>query len=429
MSTLFAKTSSGHELPVFDDGRGNQRFLACMTGGPSKLLATTWTGAGKPIFPQSSWVEVDRTRKEVPILDQGQHGSCFPAGTRIRMADGSQKPIQLIKLLDKVLTAEGNIGTVTELMVKRADDGIIILNLWGHSHLRMTPEHPVLTRRGYVSAKDLAKDDWVSLPRYLPNHTDEIRTDSHVQRNRFNMRTCTQRYAGVVGRCEKIVVKTAIPEVIKKNANTGLIFGLFLAEGSTDSSRVVWTFNLNESDTLVNHLVAALQDEWGVEAHIRKIVKKHTVKVVVYGKTWALLFESLCGNGSGKKILHPDMTNGPEIFLTAILNSWLDGDGYERRTTQQGVTVSHDLALNMFDIANALGRRPSIRTSFPKVSHGVQRRQQRWDIEYGTVSDDTYRCELDEKTVWRRVREITKEDFDGLVFNMEVEGDLSLIHI
>jgi len=66
-----------------------------------------------------------------PVYDQGQLGSCFPAGTRIRMADGSHKPIEQVALLDQVVTAEGSIGIVTHTMVRGETEGIVALKLWG----------------------------------------------------------------------------------------------------------------------------------------------------------------------------------------------------------------------------------------------------------------------------------------------------------
>ena len=36
-------------------------------------------------------------------LDQGSDGACVPAGTLVRMDDGSHRPIEEVRLLDKVL--------------------------------------------------------------------------------------------------------------------------------------------------------------------------------------------------------------------------------------------------------------------------------------------------------------------------------------
>ena len=46
------------------------------------------------------------------VLDQKSTSQCFPLGTQVRLEDGSTKPIEDIKLLDRVVTAEGNVGAV-----------------------------------------------------------------------------------------------------------------------------------------------------------------------------------------------------------------------------------------------------------------------------------------------------------------------------
>jgi Intein splicing domain len=427
--SVMIPTSDGSMLPGHLSEPGKARYLGCLPSDPAtKAMFASWAESGNPIIPESEWVEFDRTRDEIPILDQGQHGSCFPAGTRIRMADGTQKPIDQIRLLDKVLTAEGNIGEVVDLMVRRENESLVRLQLWGHSHLRMTEEHPVLTRRGYVKAEELQIGDWVCMPRYAPQSSNVILTSDHVETTRWTVRTTHhQEYAGVAGRASAVVTKTPLPDAIVKTANAGTIFGLFLAEGSTDSAKVVWTFNINETDTLVATLVKLLRDEWGLDPAVSPKPANHTVKVVLYGKPWAMLFESLCGNGSGQKVLGSDLMSGPAEFLKAMIDGWREGDGYERRTTKQAVTVSHDLALSMFDIAQFLGQRPSIRLSHPKPSHNVKSRRPRWDIECGQSDVDSYRCEMDERNVWRKVRGVSREEFSGHVYNMEVAGDNSYV--
>jgi hypothetical protein len=85
-------------------------------------------------------------------LEQGMAGTCFPPGTRVRMADGSQRRIEKVTLLEQVLTAEGNVGRVMQVSARDYDGPMVGLKLWGHGHLKATVEHPILTRRGYVKA-------------------------------------------------------------------------------------------------------------------------------------------------------------------------------------------------------------------------------------------------------------------------------------
>jgi Hint-domain len=92
--------------------------------------------------------------------------TCFAAGTRVRLADGRERAIELVRPGDRVLSCRGYPRRVTALRVfsKRAwgtlrlDDG---------TTLRVTPNHPILTLRGWVRAGQLRLDDEVVRARKL----------------------------------------------------------------------------------------------------------------------------------------------------------------------------------------------------------------------------------------------------------------------
>src|SRR4051812_16707333 len=102
------------------------------------------------------------------FYNQGEEGACLKPGTLIRMADGSHKAIEDVRLLDRVVTAEGRAGAVLATFVHFHADGMVKVGLTGHRHLALTGNHPVLTARGYVRADDLRLGDEVALTRYLP---------------------------------------------------------------------------------------------------------------------------------------------------------------------------------------------------------------------------------------------------------------------
>lgn len=381
---------------------------------------------GNPVLDPSGWIEQDLSWYKAPILDQGMTSSCFPPGTRIRMKDGSEKHIENIKLLDQVLTAEGNIGTVTHLFVKKEEFSVVKLHLFGHRHLSMTEEHPVLTSRGYIEASKLTLDDWVAMPRYMPETNKFIQAREYISSSQRRTVGGRRTFHGLPGKKITTVVRHSVPDIIYLTKSVGRIFGLFLAEGNTTRHTVAWTFGYKEKDTLVAELVGLLEDEWGLECNVS--VRGHSsIRVTIHGGEWAKLFEILFSTGAGNKRIHPDVISGPSDFIESIWKGWIDGDGYERRNTVQGTTISRELALAMYDIAQFLGMRPSIRRSEQKATHGIKYRHPKWEVIIGTVGNDTYRCKMDDKHVWRKVRGIVKEDYNGPVYNFEVDGDNSYV--
>jgi hypothetical protein len=117
------------------------------------------------------------------------------------------------------------------------------------------------------------------------------------------------------------------------------------------------------------------------------------------------------------------------LFLSDWSSLHLDliaHDDFHRRDSTQGVSVSHELIINMARVAHLVGKRPSVTTCLPKPSHGVKTRQRRWDLKFQDTSSDSYRCHEDGH-IWRRVRRVVPEEFIGPVFNLQVEGDNSYV--
>ena len=417
--------------PPWIEVDGERRYLTCLPPSAAKYMAPRggeFRDVHAPL-PRSQWKEVDN-RKKFPssswVYDQDGIGSCFPMGTLIRMADGSEKPIEQIRLLDKVLTAEGNISTVTQTMVRPENEGLLTLKLWGHSHLKLTKEHPVLTKRGYVPAGELLEDDWVAMPRYLPGLATNITTAEHIGINRLYVNQTRKRnLQSVLGRKPARMVYNKVPESISFTFGSGRILGLFLAEGNTDYGKTVFTFSAKEEKTLAAELIQLFKDEWGAIGVVQKR-GNNSCKVNLYGILWAKLFESLCSTGAGSKKIHADLAGGSPEFLRGVLDGWLDGDGHTSARGREGKTISHELAIAMFDIAQGLGLRPSVLRAEPSMNEHAETRQPFWVVGLCSKTDN-WRVEQDDKYTWRKVREVTREKWSGNVYNLEVEGDHSYV--
>lgn len=352
---------------------------------------------------------------------------CFPPGTRVRMADGTHKPIENVCLRDEVVTAEGNTHRVSHCFVNKYAGDLVVMRLWGHRHLKMTPNHEVLTKRGYVPADMLVKGDWVAIPRYMPSTSNFLQTSSHIGSE------VMWKDGEAVGRTNGKVRSycRTVPDFIELNREFGIIVGLYLAEAHTTSDEVAWSFDaVKEKDTLVPQLVRLLE-KYDFSPRVSKSYDKSVVSVSVCGKLWVRLFRSVCGKYAWTKRLHSDLLAGPKDFLAGVLEGWLAGDGcLEAGKYKVGATVSHDLALNMFDIGNALGLRPTILWSPPQLAsicgRKVKSARPTWRVFFRALSDN-YRVEMDDSHVWRKVEKIDREPYVGDVFNIEVETDQSYV--
>lgn len=371
--------------------------------------------------------EID-PRAWMQIENQGQMGSCFPAGTLVRTADGEQVPIEQLRLLVHVRTAEGNTGPITKLMCRENSGPLIRMKLWGHRHLIATPEHPVFTQRGYVPIADLKKGDWAGIPRVTGGESRAVQTANHLEIRHRVLPDRTWTTGSVRGRGSLSIQSKAVPDVIGLNRGFGRIVGLFLAEGNTTRSKVCWTFSRDEELTLAAELQGLLLSELGVESSLRRSSKSRAIQVRIYGVQWASLFESLCSTGSRNKVMHRDIASGCSEFQEGVLSGWIDGDGFtHKRGHVSGCTVSKQLAHQMFDIGAALGMRPAISVRQQKPSHGVKKRLPSWTVSFPVTRADTYRSQETESHLWRAVVGVDEIPFRGNVFNLSVEGDESYV--
>jgi len=376
-----------------------------------------------------------RQRASIPTLSQGRTNYCFQGDTLVRMADGSQKPIKDVKLLDEVLTAEGNIGKVVKTIVNHIDEPMVRLKLWGHSHLVATTGHPILTEDGYVPIADLKPGDKVAIPKYIYGKTTKISIwDLLLQKNYGsnaqrvyqgfqgkNVRS--EQEVGIPGKQKVVIVKNPVPDSINLTHGFGRLIGLYLAEGHTSAYATYWSFNKNEEHTLAQEVVDILKNELDCDVNVR--IRDNVCQVCLHGRFWPTIFEELCGRGSKNKELNQVLTGGPKEFLEGVISGWIDGD---RQVNNYGVTISKDLALNMFDIANSLNLMPAISIH---DKGGIKKdgilRQTSWKVGWGGSGGVNNGRKQDNTHLWRPVKELEYEDFSGYVYNLEVEGDNSYV--
>jgi hypothetical protein len=367
-----------------------------------------------------------RHSMNAPNVDQFYLGACFPPGTLVRMADGSELPIEDIRLGEYVATAEGNTGRVVRSLLRDESEGLLRIIAIGHSHLRATAEHPILTSHGYVPAQDLVRGDEIAFPRYRSEMvTAAIDTSRYINKPSHRLPS-NRRWTGPVwakAPSKRGSSNVSIPEKIELDHKFGRFIGLFLAEGHCGEYTATFTFADHELHTLAAEVVDTAS-ELGVSAHVRVNTARHTTIVTIHSVGWSRLLSTLCGNGSGMKEPHRDLAAGSDEFLSGMLEGWLDGDGHHRKDgARQGVTVSRKLAMSMYDIGQVLERHPVIAYSRPTNNRDKSIRQPRWDV---TFSPTTY-ARMDDRHVWRKLRNTQREPYSGPVYDLTVEGDHSYV--
>lgn len=346
---------------------------------------------------------------------------CHPAGTFVKMADGTHKPIEGISVGDWVYTAEGNASFVTAVGNRKAESLKEVAFVGGR--LRLTPEHPILTERGYVRADEITEQDRVAIPRIHGNYEDHFVIEASADPGLFRSTFSLNKQAAAALQLERC------PSVVTLDADFGRLVGLYLAEGSTringrNKGELKFSFGAGELH-FAEETVALLESKLGAPARI--VDRRHidsTYDVIVYGRIWVDTFRELCGTGSPTKFVSPALMNAPAECIEATLWGWMDGDGWLQAGTFTGTTTSKRLAFAMFDLANSLGYAPCLR---PRKSHAGRR--QAWDVSFRDPNRVGKRAgsPVDDSATWRKVRRVDDVVWNDSVYNLSVSGDESYI--
>jgi len=100
-----------------------------------------------------------------------QGSMCLPAGTKISLCDGSLKNIEEIVKGENIFAIDNNLEFQQKLVkgtLRQFNKPLMKLQLEGGFSLTATPNHPVLTKGGWVEIQNLKQTDRVAVVQHLP---------------------------------------------------------------------------------------------------------------------------------------------------------------------------------------------------------------------------------------------------------------------
>lgn len=356
---------------------------------------------------------------------------CFIEGTLVLTSNG-YKPIEDITENDYVLTHTNTYQKVVKPMVNEANH-IYKLSTMASEDLFVTEEHPFYVRKRerkwnnerrsydrvfhkpeWIKAKDLDKSYYVGC---AINQKSELPKWDGVE---FN------------GAWGHKVQKNELCDLFEKNEFWWLV-GRFIGDGWTrdyktdkfHSEQVVICCGKHKKDEIVE-VLDRLPFNYSVVEE-RTVYKFH----IVNKELTRFLYQF--GKGASNKHLTSDVINLPVDLLESFLEGYISSDGY---ITEDGLikisSVSQKLIYDTAQCIMKVYKRP--------VSVYLTKRKPTCVIEGRTVNQkDTYtvtfkkvknkqdKAFYEDGYVWCPINNIEKLDYNGLVYNMEVENDNSYV--
>jgi pyruvate formate lyase activating enzyme len=227
--------------------------------------------------------------------------------------------------------------------------------------------------------------------------------------------------------------RPGIPLSIPLDVNMARLLGFYCAEGSVSSDKNhpnshVLNFSFAHAEVeLVDEVTALLDKCLGVKA--ARVRRETTLAVAVNKSSAALLFKSLAGKRSGEKRVPQILFDAHRPLVKAFLDAYVTGDGHRYANGKVSVTtISRSLAEGIAWLALKLGYLPSIYDKPVPEAGLIQRRPvKRSPHQYTVVwyeSHEAVRQVVETENFYLvPLRDINFVDYDGDVYNMEVEEE------
>jgi AmmeMemoRadiSam system radical SAM enzyme len=224
-----------------------------------------------------------------------------------------------------------------------------------------------------------------------------------------------------------------IPLVIPLDEGMARLLGYYCAEGSVVSDKqrpnsFALNFSFSKQETAQAEEVQGLLKQcFGVDAAL--VSRTTTLAVSLKKSSAALLFKSLCGGRANEKRVPQIIFEAPRSVVNAFVDAYVEGDGHRYPEGRVNIgTVSHSLAYGIAELVLKLGYLPSLYDKqVPEwgviLGRTVRQSPHRYSVYWYQNNSVARRIVETEEYYLIPLRDISFADYDGDVYNMQVETE------
>ncbi|MFB6144575.1 MAG: SufD family Fe-S cluster assembly protein, partial [Candidatus Nanohaloarchaea archaeon] len=351
---------------------------------------------------------------------------CVPPDANVQTAGGI-KDIKSVETGEEVLTHTGSYEKVQAKTKRDYHGEVYDIRPAGTSEpITVTPGHPVrvVKRNNYprknsefdpkwVKPSKVEKGDYLAIPR--PELPEEMEGSGLEVEYKY------------YGNKQIVSLEDKKEELMK-------LAGYYLAEGCTDTGYRVHFSYRHDEEKMIEETEELLEQILG--KYSKRTEKENCTEVYVDDKMFKTFMKRF-GKGNAEKRIPKKFMN--REALQEIVPRMFEGDGTYRTddnrihytTTSKELSEQLKLALLYFGIsANVTrrdqdGRKPAYIVNISGLN--VKRFVDAFDVdyEYESREDDRRSSKLKEDEVFYPVRNIEKRDYEGKVYNLDVEKNSS----
>lgn len=423
-------------------------------------------GEGKSYLHQEA--EQALFGKTLPSWMQNR-GTCFPAGSMVLMADGTEKMIEMVGVGDEVISHTGKPRRVLATGSRKYTGLLHSIKSAGCiKPAVMTSEHPVAVypefrkkltgQLVWTSAESLSAGQFVLHPTprikcaekeidlalMLPPEDQVVRIfkDVVVGSDYVRPKHCS-------GRTKRFV---------RVDERLARLIGLYAAEGNTElrgsrPCRTTWTFGAGEME-FAEFVRDSVKDIFGVTSTIiDQSEERRTIRVRANSRIVSEFFSRVIPGKAITKRISDFIFSLPVTCRSAFFRGWMDGDGHwkvRQRLSERhipsaianGITSSSVLADGLYRISCSLGHAPnahlrkmashqnaastSINWFGEEACRVIPELAHQWSR--GTITKSGPKHKRVGFGILRRIKEISTLHVENVtVYNLEVEEDHSYV--
>lgn len=375
---------------------------------------------------------IRRTYKNAKIIGE-DFWYCFSDDKNYVFTSKNLTKIKDVQIGDEVTTHLGS-NRVHEIFCRDYDGDMV--NADAHySTIKTTPNHPILTKRGWIPADELSKEDYVFYP--IPEICEDLK---ELNLNEFNHKT--EYDNKLKWKCGS--EPNYLPEIVNIDVDLSYLLGILIAEGYISRQSTI-TMHKNEIG-IINKCQQILLDKLNQKSSHK--LQGNTLHLVTTSKPLYRFLSKEIGEGARNKHLPTFWASLSKENLASLLRGYFDGDGHiVDKHSYSATTVSEMLARQIQEALIRLGILSSLRKKEHTycISHGERKecgvawiitiptcfRKEFLKILYNKEYDKPFTgygsVEKTKEGFWVKIKKLNKEHYTGKVYNLSVLDDNSYI--
>jgi intein/homing endonuclease len=363
---------------------------------------------------------------------------CVKAGELVYCVEGP-KPIEDVKIGDSVLTHNGEFRRVVATFKRHYAGPLIKLQVNSSVSVQVTPEHPILVRRGkrscWVNASNVKLGDRVFTPKIREKNRWMCKEGVHlshfisVGRGRTKLSPLNEVYyvkGGGLRFPEKVLLTPAFAELV----------GLHISEGSTSRGGRIYIPNRSHEvvERAINDFVSL-----GLSP---VYTRGKNPSVQACSRTLARFLRNTCGSNARNKRMPKFFMSLPLPILASMLRGLWLGDGclYRRKgyarysTTSAFLAHQVRMALLRFHIYPFISYSKGVYEVYCHLDPFIRRvlKNEDWLIEEDWLGGSVKRMKNSRVTetksgFWYPITSVERVDYTGFVYNLAVKQSNSFL--